>query len=388
MQTCMGRALARELKSNLKVQARTLQLKLTFISTGRRINTIHHPVIWLIYCRSWLSSLRDQNSETRMHRQLKWQHHTDRWQILFPATCMHYLYCTVQPCQCQVAYLGWRCSACEYYEGAAAYVTPAALSGLLQVGNGHQSPFRSVPSLWEWQGQRKKGIIKGEIKRMLWTLGIVTHVSIYLPFVFWRHSQTPSASIFAHVSLLVAAVTATQHMQDWRSGWWQTDGSVHWWPTFRTNPASFCRGLDEERCSTDRAESDWSFKVPSLESSDQWSHFAVVLSASAYPTLRLLTWLWIVRKFYMQSQTRCSGLLLLSFLCDSSTPESKHSLIYSGVCGGCPAQWGLCGFPGCALDVVYVLRLLREAWAAVVIPFILWHFLEIKACEQMSGRAF
>lgn len=28
---------------------------------------------------------------------------------------------------------------------------------------------------------------------------------------------------------------------------------------------------------------------------------------------------------------------------------------------GCPAQWGPCGFPGCALDVVDVLRLRCEA---------------------------
>lgn len=37
----------------------------------------------------------------------------------------------------------------------------------------------------------------------------------------------------------------------------------------------------------------------------------------------------IVRKFYVM----LGILLLLSFLFDSSTPESKHSLIYSGVCG-------------------------------------------------------
>lgn len=108
--------------------------------------------------------------------------------------------------------------------------------------------------------------------------------------------------------------------------------------------------------------------------------------ASLHPTWKLLIWLCIVKTVLYTIISTMLGIFLFSFLSDSSTPESKQFNLQWWV-QGCPAQWGLCGFPGCALDVVYVFRLLCKVWAAVVIPFILWHVLEIWACEQMRNWA-
>lgn len=49
---------------------------------------------------------------------------------------------------------------------------------------------------------------------------------------------------------------------------------------------------------------------------------------------------------------------------------------------GFPAQWGLCGFSGCALDVVYVFRPLHKAGTVVLIPLFLWHLLQVTARKQ------
>lgn len=50
-----------------------------------------------------------------------------------------------------------------------------------------------------------------------------------------------------------------------------------------------------------------------------------------------------------------------ALLSNSLIPESKHGDICRSVCGVCG---DLCGFPDCALDVVYTFRLLREAWSS------------------------
>lgn len=100
------------------------------------------------------------------------------------------------------------------------------------------------------------------------------------------------------------------------------------------------------------------------------------------PTWKLLIWSRIVNLYYNhQCKAWDPPLHLLAWQLHSRK-QTQFNL--QQCVQGCPAQWDLCGFPGCALDVVYVFRLLRDAWAVVVIFFILWHFLEINACEQMS----